>query len=79
MFFFFSSFNFQFFKIFISKMTQPFSKFCRIYCENAALKEALKLRTEEVKTLKSENASKPTATVPLTISLLWNNSGVNYE
>nr|XP_021136958.1 coiled-coil domain-containing protein 125 isoform X1 [Columba livia] len=28
----------------------------RIYCENAALKEALKLRTEEVKTLKAENA-----------------------
>ncbi|XP_074876691.1 coiled-coil domain-containing protein 125 [Buteo buteo] len=27
----------------------------RIYCENAALKEALKLRTEEVKTLKAEN------------------------
>ncbi|NXF40007.1 CC125 protein, partial [Nyctibius bracteatus] len=35
---------------------QPFSNFCRIYCENAALKEALKLRTEEVKTLKAENA-----------------------
>uniref|UniRef100_A0A8C3GNK5 Coiled-coil domain containing 125 n=1 Tax=Cairina moschata TaxID=8855 RepID=A0A8C3GNK5_CAIMO len=31
-------------------------KYDRIYCENAALKEALKLRTEEVKTLKSENA-----------------------
>ncbi|NXP11812.1 CC125 protein, partial [Thinocorus orbignyianus] len=27
----------------------------RIYCENAALKEALKLRTEEVKTVKAEN------------------------
>ncbi|XP_061873894.1 coiled-coil domain-containing protein 125 isoform X2 [Colius striatus] len=27
-----------------------------IYCENAALKEALKLRTEELKTLKAENA-----------------------
>ncbi|XP_019466177.1 coiled-coil domain-containing protein 125 isoform X3 [Meleagris gallopavo] len=31
-------------------------KYDRIYCENTALKEALKLRTEEVKTLKSENA-----------------------
>ncbi|NXK29051.1 CC125 protein, partial [Arenaria interpres] len=31
-------------------------KYDRIYCENAALKEALKLRTEEVKTLKAENA-----------------------
>nr|XP_056704994.1 coiled-coil domain-containing protein 125 [Euleptes europaea] len=30
-------------------------KYDRIYCENAALKEALKLRTEEIKTLKSEN------------------------
>ncbi|NXM89665.1 CC125 protein, partial [Oenanthe oenanthe] len=32
-------------------------KYDRIYCENAALKEALKLRTEEVKTLKAENAT----------------------
>ncbi|NWS34780.1 CC125 protein, partial [Polioptila caerulea] len=31
-------------------------KYDRIHCENAALKEALKLRTEEVKTLKAENA-----------------------
>ncbi|KFM08687.1 Coiled-coil domain-containing protein 125, partial [Aptenodytes forsteri] len=31
-------------------------RYDRIYCENAALKEALKLRTEEVKTLKAENA-----------------------
>ncbi|NXS57543.1 CC125 protein, partial [Brachypteracias leptosomus] len=31
-------------------------KYDRIYCENAALKEALKLRTEEVKTLKAETA-----------------------
>ncbi|NXL06195.1 CC125 protein, partial [Mesembrinibis cayennensis] len=31
-------------------------KYDRIYCENSALKEALKLRTEEVKTLKAENA-----------------------
>ncbi|NXI82430.1 CC125 protein, partial [Rhipidura dahli] len=31
-------------------------KYDRIYCENAALKEALKLKTEEVKTLKAENA-----------------------
>ncbi|XP_074427255.1 coiled-coil domain-containing protein 125 isoform X2 [Larus michahellis] len=31
-------------------------KYDRIYCENAALKEALKLRTEEVKTLKAENS-----------------------
>ncbi|KAM4879091.1 coiled-coil domain-containing protein 125 [Sylvia borin] len=31
-------------------------KYDRIYCENAALKDALKLRTEEVKTLKAENA-----------------------
>ncbi|NXY10562.1 CC125 protein, partial [Pteruthius melanotis] len=31
-------------------------KYDRIYCENAALKEALKMRTEEVKTLKAENA-----------------------
>ncbi|NXP29585.1 CC125 protein, partial [Scytalopus superciliaris] len=31
-------------------------KYDRIYCENAAFKEALKLRTEEVKTLKAENA-----------------------
>ncbi|KFQ31553.1 Coiled-coil domain-containing protein 125, partial [Mesitornis unicolor] len=31
-------------------------KYDRIYCENAALKEALKLRKEEVKTLKAENA-----------------------
>ncbi|KAM6187689.1 coiled-coil domain-containing protein 125 isoform 2-T4 [Sarcoramphus papa] len=31
-------------------------KYDRIYCENAALKEALKLRTQEVKTLKAENA-----------------------
>ncbi|NWX40457.1 CC125 protein, partial [Steatornis caripensis] len=30
-------------------------KYDRLYCENAALKEALKLRTEEVKTLKAEN------------------------
>ncbi|NXN92752.1 CC125 protein, partial [Rhinopomastus cyanomelas] len=32
-------------------------KYDRIYCENAALKEALKLRTEEVKNLKAENAT----------------------
>ncbi|NWV80586.1 CC125 protein, partial [Dasyornis broadbenti] len=32
-------------------------KYDRIYCENAALKEALKLRTEEIKTLKAENAN----------------------
>ncbi|NXY23917.1 CC125 protein, partial [Atrichornis clamosus] len=31
-------------------------KYERIYCENTALKEALKLRTEEVKTIKAENA-----------------------
>ncbi|XP_065518917.1 coiled-coil domain-containing protein 125 [Lathamus discolor] len=31
-------------------------KYDRIYCENAALKEALKMRTEEVKTSKAENA-----------------------
>ncbi|NXH21711.1 CC125 protein, partial [Bucco capensis] len=31
-------------------------KYDRIYCENATLKEALKLRTEEVKTLQAENA-----------------------
>ncbi|NXD83550.1 CC125 protein, partial [Halcyon senegalensis] len=31
-------------------------KYDRIYCENAALKEALKVRTEEVKSLKAENA-----------------------
>ncbi|RMC08076.1 hypothetical protein DUI87_15107 [Hirundo rustica rustica] len=31
-------------------------KYDRIYCENAALKEALQLRTEEVKTFKAENA-----------------------
>ncbi|KAM4638640.1 coiled-coil domain-containing protein 125 isoform 2-T3 [Amazona ochrocephala] len=31
-------------------------KYDRIYCENAALKEALKMRTEEVKTCKAENA-----------------------
>ncbi|NXR19998.1 CC125 protein, partial [Cinclus mexicanus] len=31
-------------------------KYDRIYCENAALKEALKLKTGEVKTLKAENA-----------------------
>ncbi|NXN25909.1 CC125 protein, partial [Nycticryphes semicollaris] len=31
-------------------------KYDRIYCENAALKEALKLRTEEVRTVKAENA-----------------------
>ncbi|XP_006033063.1 coiled-coil domain-containing protein 125 isoform X1 [Alligator sinensis] len=30
-------------------------KYDRIYCENAALKETLKLRTDEVKILKSEN------------------------
>ncbi|NXV06234.1 CC125 protein, partial [Cettia cetti] len=30
-------------------------KYDRIYCENTALKEALKLRTEEIKTLKAEN------------------------
>nr|XP_028604838.1 coiled-coil domain-containing protein 125 isoform X2 [Podarcis muralis] len=30
-------------------------KYDRIYCENAALKETLKLKTDEVKTLKSEN------------------------
>nr|XP_032625475.1 coiled-coil domain-containing protein 125 isoform X1 [Chelonoidis abingdonii]XP_032625476.1 coiled-coil domain-containing protein 125 isoform X1 [Chelonoidis abingdonii] len=30
----------------------------RIYCENAALKKTLKLRTDEVRTLKSENARK---------------------
>uniref|UniRef100_A0A8C9FRZ6 Uncharacterized protein n=1 Tax=Pavo cristatus TaxID=9049 RepID=A0A8C9FRZ6_PAVCR len=50
-----------------------------IYCENTALKEALKLRTEEVKTLKSENASKTPAALPLNVLLFWNNSGVNYE
>ncbi|KAJ7424434.1 coiled-coil domain-containing protein 125 [Pitangus sulphuratus] len=31
-------------------------KYDRIYCENAAFKEALKLKTEEIKTLKAENA-----------------------
>ncbi|NWS49269.1 CC125 protein, partial [Probosciger aterrimus] len=31
-------------------------KYDRLYCENAALKEALKMRTEEVKTFKAENA-----------------------
>ncbi|XP_044540810.1 coiled-coil domain-containing protein 125-like, partial [Gracilinanus agilis] len=31
-------------------------KYDRIYCENSILKETLKLRTEEVKRLKSENA-----------------------
>ncbi|XP_015269445.1 PREDICTED: coiled-coil domain-containing protein 125 [Gekko japonicus] len=31
-------------------------KYDRIYCENAALKETLKLKSEEVKTLKSDNA-----------------------
>ncbi|KAL8203697.1 UNVERIFIED_CONTAM: hypothetical protein K2H54_059948 [Gekko kuhli] len=31
-------------------------KYDRIYCENAALKETLKLKSEELKTLKSENA-----------------------
>ncbi|XP_062455979.1 coiled-coil domain-containing protein 125 [Rhea pennata] len=31
-------------------------KYDRLYCENAALRETLKLRTEEVKTLQSENA-----------------------
>ncbi|XP_010023296.1 PREDICTED: coiled-coil domain-containing protein 125 [Nestor notabilis] len=31
-------------------------KYDRIYCENAALKEALQMRTEEVKTFKAENA-----------------------
>ncbi|NXF07056.1 CC125 protein, partial [Smithornis capensis] len=31
-------------------------KYDRIHCENTALKEALKLRTEEVKTLKAENS-----------------------
>ncbi|NXX41130.1 CC125 protein, partial [Tricholaema leucomelas] len=31
-------------------------KYDRLYCENSALKEALKLRTEEVKTLQAENA-----------------------
>ncbi|NWZ83391.1 CC125 protein, partial [Poecile atricapillus] len=31
-------------------------KYDRIYCENSALKDALKLRTGEVKTLKAENA-----------------------
>ncbi|KAM9507867.1 coiled-coil domain-containing protein 125 [Guaruba guarouba] len=31
-------------------------KYDRLYCENAALKEALKMRTEEVKTCKAENA-----------------------
>ncbi|XP_054843536.1 coiled-coil domain-containing protein 125 [Eublepharis macularius] len=30
-------------------------KYDRIYCENAALKETLKLKTEEIKTLKSQN------------------------
>ncbi|NWR23007.1 CC125 protein, partial [Emberiza fucata] len=39
-----------------TNVIKPFSDFYRIYCENAALKEALKLRTEEVKTLKAENA-----------------------
>ncbi|XP_043835405.1 coiled-coil domain-containing protein 125 [Dromiciops gliroides] len=32
-------------------------KYDRIYCENSILKETLKLRTEEVKRLKSENAT----------------------
>uniref|UniRef100_A0A8C9FES7 Coiled-coil domain-containing protein 125 n=1 Tax=Pavo cristatus TaxID=9049 RepID=A0A8C9FES7_PAVCR len=63
----------------MSKIIQPFPNFCRIYCENTALKEALKLRTEEVKTLKSENASKTPAALPLNVLLFWNNSGVNYE
>ncbi|NXX96168.1 CC125 protein, partial [Centropus bengalensis] len=31
-------------------------KYDRIYCENASLKEAVKLKTEEIKTLKAENA-----------------------
>ncbi|NWR75450.1 CC125 protein, partial [Centropus unirufus] len=31
-------------------------KYDRIYCENASLKEAVKLKTEELKTLKAENA-----------------------
>uniref|UniRef100_A0A8C8RS70 Coiled-coil domain containing 125 n=1 Tax=Pelusios castaneus TaxID=367368 RepID=A0A8C8RS70_9SAUR len=31
-------------------------KYDRVYCENAALKETLKIRTDEVRTLKSENA-----------------------
>ncbi|NXI38242.1 CC125 protein, partial [Galbula dea] len=31
-------------------------KYDRVYCENTALKEALRLRTEEVKTLQAENA-----------------------
>ena len=32
--------------------------FSRLNCENAVLKETLKLKTEEIKMLKSENASK---------------------
>ncbi|XP_038621489.1 coiled-coil domain-containing protein 125 [Tachyglossus aculeatus] len=32
-------------------------KYDRIYCENMVLKETVKLRTEELKTLKSENAT----------------------
>ncbi|XP_074138307.1 coiled-coil domain-containing protein 125 [Sminthopsis crassicaudata] len=32
-------------------------KYDRVYCENSILKETLKLRTEEVKRLKSENAT----------------------
>ncbi|XP_074850320.1 coiled-coil domain-containing protein 125 [Carettochelys insculpta] len=37
-------------------MEETWAEKCdRIYCENAALKETLKLRTDEVRTLKSEN------------------------
>lgn len=52
-------------KTVFKNILKPFSNVYRIYCENAALKEALKLRTEEVRTLKAENASKPATAIPL--------------
>lgn len=65
--------------MFLKYIVKPFSDFYRIYCENAALKEALKLRTEEVKTLKAENASKPVTAIPLNTLFFRNKSGFSCD
>lgn len=66
-------------KVLLKNTIKPFSNFYRIYCENAALKEALKLRTEEVKTLRAENASKSATATPLNTLFFKNNSGFSCD
>lgn len=65
--------------MFFKSIIKPFSNFYRIYCENAALKDALKLRTEEVKTLKAENTSKLATAIPLNTLFSRNNSGFSWD